>query len=117
MVFPWRKRNKTNICAFPLASLDTVLCEDILREVKAGKMTTLGYAGVSQSVYRNDPQSSSMSLVSLSFFLVPILINFPAESVKFEEECTSRARSNEAWRAEEVGKMVADASFSAVITI
>ena len=56
--------------ALPLASLATALqCEDVLRdsEAKVGKMTTLGYAGVSQSVYGGDPQSLSMSLVPLSF--------------------------------------------------
>jgi hypothetical protein len=53
-----------------LSSLGTALCEDVLREGKVGRMATLGYVGVSQIVYGVDPQSSSMSLVSLSFFLL-----------------------------------------------
>ena len=54
-VFPWNKGKEANIRALLLtASLDTALCEGALREAKVGKMPTLGYAGVSQSIYRGD---------------------------------------------------------------
>ena len=69
------------------------------------RISGLGDAGVSPGVYGVTRSTKFIDGPCFTFVLAFVLINSPAESVKFEEYITCERGLNEAWVAGKVGTM------------